>query len=247
MILRRVIAHFRKQEWTAIFIDLVIVVLGVFFGLQVSNWNAARIERNTLEQQLAAFGIELEASRERVASYRAFAEGQIAAVNELRAAFAGDAAGAEAERIDALLFLVLRVQDLRLDLPVHGELTASGGLRRLSGSPLGEAIAKWESDLAAIERLDRDALIHRDDLVLPAFMEAASLAAVIENHPEQTLMGFRPSRFRNDVAALATSREIENILALRFAIEAQIVDRARKLEARADELIRALKTRERTR
>lgn len=42
MILRRVIAHFRKQEWTAIFLDFVIVVVGVFVGLQVSNWNAAR-------------------------------------------------------------------------------------------------------------------------------------------------------------------------------------------------------------
>ena len=29
MILRRIIAHFRKQEWTAIAIDFVIVVLGV--------------------------------------------------------------------------------------------------------------------------------------------------------------------------------------------------------------------------
>ncbi len=45
MILRRVIAHFRKQEWTAIFLDFLIVVVGVFFGLQVNNWNAARGER----------------------------------------------------------------------------------------------------------------------------------------------------------------------------------------------------------
>ncbi len=42
MILRRVIAHFRRQEWTAIGIDFVIVVLGVFVGIQVSNWNTAR-------------------------------------------------------------------------------------------------------------------------------------------------------------------------------------------------------------
>jgi hypothetical protein len=42
MILRRVIGHFRKQEWTAIALDFVIVVLGVFVGIQVSNWNAAR-------------------------------------------------------------------------------------------------------------------------------------------------------------------------------------------------------------
>jgi len=42
MILRRVIKHFRHQEWTAIFLDFLIVVVGVFVGLQVSNWNAAR-------------------------------------------------------------------------------------------------------------------------------------------------------------------------------------------------------------
>ena len=54
MILRRVIEHFRKQEWTAIFLDFVIVVMGVFVGLQVSNWNAARVERQTEIGYLAA-------------------------------------------------------------------------------------------------------------------------------------------------------------------------------------------------
>jgi hypothetical protein len=42
MILRRVIAHVGKQEWTAIGIDLAIVIVGVFIGIQVSNWNAER-------------------------------------------------------------------------------------------------------------------------------------------------------------------------------------------------------------
>lgn len=42
MILRRVIQHVKKQEWTAIGIDFLIVVLGVFVGIQVSNWNAER-------------------------------------------------------------------------------------------------------------------------------------------------------------------------------------------------------------
>ena len=44
MLLRRVIQHVRKQEWTAIWIDLVIVVVGVFIGIQVSNWNATRAD-----------------------------------------------------------------------------------------------------------------------------------------------------------------------------------------------------------
>jgi hypothetical protein len=40
MILRRVIDHVRNQQWTAIWIDLFIVIIGVFIGTQVSNWNA---------------------------------------------------------------------------------------------------------------------------------------------------------------------------------------------------------------
>lgn len=43
MILRRVISHVRNQEWTAIFLDFLIVVLGVFIGIQFSNWNDARL------------------------------------------------------------------------------------------------------------------------------------------------------------------------------------------------------------
>jgi hypothetical protein len=45
MILRRVIKHFRNQEWTAIFLDFIIVVVGVFVGLQVANWNEARAQK----------------------------------------------------------------------------------------------------------------------------------------------------------------------------------------------------------
>jgi len=61
MILRRVIAHFRKQEWTAIAIDLVIVVLGVVIGIQVSNWNAARVDRERAHGYLERIRDDLEA------------------------------------------------------------------------------------------------------------------------------------------------------------------------------------------
>jgi hypothetical protein len=47
MLLRRVMEHVREQNWSAIGIDFVIVVVGVFIGIQVSNWNA---ERSTARQ-----------------------------------------------------------------------------------------------------------------------------------------------------------------------------------------------------
>jgi hypothetical protein len=62
MILRRVIGHFRKQEWTAIAIDFLIVVIGVFVGLQVNDWNEARKERALERQYLVRIASDLEQS-----------------------------------------------------------------------------------------------------------------------------------------------------------------------------------------
>ena len=45
MILRRLATSIRKQDWFAVVIETLIVVMGVFIGLQVNNWNAGRLER----------------------------------------------------------------------------------------------------------------------------------------------------------------------------------------------------------
>ncbi len=64
MILRRVIAHFRKQEWTAIFLDFLIVVVGVFVGLQVNTWNDDRTARATSKTYYARLSADLAAENE---------------------------------------------------------------------------------------------------------------------------------------------------------------------------------------
>jgi hypothetical protein len=78
MILRRVIKHFRNQEWTAIFLDFLIVVVGVFIGLQVSNWNDARAEaaraNGYLERLHADLSSDAKALSVRMEFHRTVAE-----------------------------------------------------------------------------------------------------------------------------------------------------------------------------
>jgi hypothetical protein len=52
MILRRLAQNLKAQNWTAIALELVIVVVGVFVGTQVSNWNQGRLERQATERML---------------------------------------------------------------------------------------------------------------------------------------------------------------------------------------------------
>lgn len=42
MILRRLAQNLNEQNWTAISIEFVLLVLGVFLGIQVANWNEER-------------------------------------------------------------------------------------------------------------------------------------------------------------------------------------------------------------
>lgn len=67
MLLRRVIEHVKKQEWTAITIDFVIVVAGVFVGIQAANWNEVRSDQSRARAYLARIQSDIEAD---IANYQ---------------------------------------------------------------------------------------------------------------------------------------------------------------------------------
>jgi len=62
MLLRRVTEHVKAQNWTAVALDFVIVVVGVFIGIQVSNWNDARGERNAEAKYLISLAQDMKES-----------------------------------------------------------------------------------------------------------------------------------------------------------------------------------------
>jgi hypothetical protein len=89
VILRRAIERLRQHEWLAVMIELLIVILGVLIGIQASNWNEARVERQHQVALLEGFRADM---RDYSAVSRKFSR---RAVNGL-AAF--DAAIARGER-----------------------------------------------------------------------------------------------------------------------------------------------------
>jgi hypothetical protein len=59
MSLRSLAARFRQQDWTAVAIEILIVIVGVFIGLQVSNWNDTRKENERGREYLQRLQAEL--------------------------------------------------------------------------------------------------------------------------------------------------------------------------------------------
>lgn len=81
MILRRITKHIKAQNWTAVALDFVIVVVGVFIGIQVSNWNAERGDRLRERQIVADMLADLEIDRTQYANAMAVAARRVSAAN----------------------------------------------------------------------------------------------------------------------------------------------------------------------
>lgn len=64
MIFKRFAANLRAQNWFAIAIELGIVILGVFIGTQVGNWNQQRLERAATDRMLVQLIPELQSQLE---------------------------------------------------------------------------------------------------------------------------------------------------------------------------------------
>lgn len=54
MILRRLADSIKGQNWSTVVLEVLIVVVGIFIGLQVDDWNQARKEANETDKALVA-------------------------------------------------------------------------------------------------------------------------------------------------------------------------------------------------
>ena len=90
MIFHSIVEALRKQNWTAIGIELLIVVIGVFVGTQVANWNQARLETAETKRMLVQFAPELEAQIQFFDSTKTYYATARRFADEALAAWGGD-------------------------------------------------------------------------------------------------------------------------------------------------------------
>jgi hypothetical protein len=146
MILRRVIDHFRKQEWTAIFLDFLIVVFGVFIGMQVNNWNAARVDRVRAHEFLERIGADLDAD---IATYddRLSFWAKVADYGAKGLAYAetGDAKGASQWDLLLAYFQSSQVAEYFTTQPTYDELKSAGEIGLVADTGLRNDLAQYYS------------------------------------------------------------------------------------------------------
>ena len=164
MISRRITEHLKQQHWTAIAIDLLIVVLGVFIGLQVNNWNEGRKEHARERIYLERLLVDFDANVKTLENYVDGRRDDAQTLASLATALLRGGKSPTEEELQRPLcrWGAAPLPDLRQG--TYNELVSSGGLSLLRDEKVRTLLA----DYSAAE--DRSAYV---STLLPALQHAA--------------------------------------------------------------------------
>ncbi|WP_412067269.1 hypothetical protein [Rubrivirga sp. IMCC43871] len=215
MILRRITAHVQEQNWTAIAIDFVIVVVGVFIGIQVSNWNAERVERArevsyliALTEDFGAIIAELESD---IARYESIANAMTLLLEQSRRA-APDTTLAALNEAAALL---VRMEGTPIVSDTYANLTGSGDLALLRSQAVKNAMSSFFGKAEVVQLVGDTHEMQLVNIFQPYIIDHLDYAGMFrDNQGLSTSAGFEPDRI---LTALPTAR-FRNVVAVKWDI-----------------------------
>ena len=157
MLLRRISKHVKAQNWFAVAIDFFIVVIGVYIGIQVSNWNDEQRVQSLEASYMSRVADELKSNIEVFEREVAFAQESRALLRDFIALIdAGVSSDADlvdhtaAYLSDGVFFAKFGPSHATFD-----ELKSTGNLDIIKDRPLREALIALHSYYdAGIDTID---------------------------------------------------------------------------------------------
>ncbi len=141
MILRRFAEALKQQNWAAIVIEFVLVVLGVFLGIQMANWNQAqadaRLGRDYVKRLTRDLNEDLAGARAQSAYYAAVLE----SVRKT-----DDLLGEQDPDPRELVINAYRATEITYTAPVRAtwdQIVSSGHLGLLPGDTAASGLARY--------------------------------------------------------------------------------------------------------
>ena len=154
MLLQRLVANLRSQSWAAVFLELVVVVLGIFLGLQASQWYEGRQERALEASILERLRVEFEEAATSAGGAIRFHQDEIVALELINQALKVG----ELDPEDVGQFRLGLQDAMTYDLGpsrsgTYIEVLSSGQLRLLRSQALRAALSRFDDKVLKADSL----------------------------------------------------------------------------------------------
>lgn len=152
MVLRRVTQHLKSQNWTAVGLDLVVVVVGVLLAFQVNEWKELRQQRS---REIAALQ-RLDQEAADIVSYvtKVVSDHDALIADEDKAVASlsdGSWSRVDPQLLSRGLYTLGLYPAISPPRSVYDELSGSGGLAEISDAQVRTAVAEYYSELTFVQ------------------------------------------------------------------------------------------------
>ena len=163
MVIRRIREHAAHANWFAVGIDILIVVIGVFLGMQASNWNEARVVRQQGESYRARLIEDLRANESDLKQRRDYyLQVRRHALAALEVFEQPSRPVGEQFLVDA--FQATQIVPRTLSRFTYDEMIAAGGMDHLGDASLRTKVKNYYAGMATAETTLRSTPPYREHL-----------------------------------------------------------------------------------
>ena len=191
MILQRMSTALRRQDWTTVVLELLIVVVGIYFGLQANDWNQARQDRELERQYLERLHADLVADADQLRFSSELAVRRMGQAELLMVGVEDPEVVLEKpiEFIEAIEKVNWR-SDRPISPNTYTELVETGNMTLLTSTDLRDGLAKY---YAAADRwkevIDRVSVERQYSIATAGILGLDTLAEIEESGPSPNLPG----------------------------------------------------------
>jgi len=159
VLLRRITQHLREQNWIAVGLDLLVVIVGIFLGLQVQELYQMRGDRDSEQAYLNRLHTEVvqnlgfnEENFEALLLLENFQENE-RDLGEILAVFGGEGAVAQLTPKHCLAIMTSAIyNDQQTYLPTLSELIASGQMSIIESDEIKSSASEYTLAFRALDQ-----------------------------------------------------------------------------------------------
>ncbi len=230
MILARLAKSLRRQDWTTLAVEFVLVVAGVFVALQADNWNQQRVAERKFRSELALLQAELREDRVPLAQTIERIEDALTVLTAFQRAFHGETSASYSERREAFVSALLGDITFFMRRAGVDRVLGSDGILEERFESLRRELQNWNMVWNGYLELSGERSGYRNNVLLPLFTETHSQITVAERIFRDTPYRLDASGRDDELRDLLADPRVENAIVIKLLIEKQALDHAKYLD-----------------
>jgi len=238
MLLRRLMAHVRGENWFAVALDLVVVILGLFIGLQIDTWWEEQKEAQFESVYLTEIQEDFDANRSSLEEQIRVAEQVINDMIILHTQSLLPEPSLSVQELNARFASINQMPTFAITTRAYDNLTGSGDLKLLRNRSLKNALAEYyaKAQVTAVVQAT-----HEMELVQtfqPYIIENLDYAAVKRDLVDDFPLGAPGDEAR--ILEELRVRQFQNIVVQKWVITTDLLDQFRAMLERTNKVLAML-------